>query len=365
MVSKKTEKKNIFKTATEQISGIFLPIINVLTAASIMKSVLILLSEFQILTPESGVYMIFYAASDGFFYFLPVFLAITAAKQWHTDLFISLMIPVAMLYPSLVEILENGQNLSFFGLPVQASIYHSSVIPVLLSIGLLHFVEKLCEPIPEAVKGILKPVICCLIVLPVTFLVLGPLGTWIGDGLMLIFHSLYNLNPVIAGAFMGFVIQPMVAVGAHWSLVPVAIAAIAANGFDVIMPLLVGAVYGQCGASLALGLSFRDKEKKRIAYQASFSCALGVTEPALFGLMLARPRAMLFACIAGAVGGAITGFAGAVCNSFAFPSIVTCLAYTGHGFPAFLLAMPISFALGFALTFAFHREEKGAEHEDH
>ncbi len=341
----------IYKKITEQITGVFLPIINYLTAASILKSLIVLLAGFGIMDTAEGVYRIFYAASDGFFYFLPFFLAVTAAKQWKTDPFLALLIPVAMLYPDLVTILENGGDITFAGLNILPAIYHSGVFPVLLAVGLLHFVEIPCKKyIPEAVKGFILPIVCCIIVLPVTFLVFGPLGTKIGDGLTKVFTTIYEWNSVAAGAFMGFAIQPMVAVGVHWSIVPVSISSIANQGYDVILPLLGGAVYGQCGACLAVALMTKDKEKKRIAYQASFSCAIGVTEPALYGVTVANIRAMLAACVAGAVGGAVSGFAGAHCTSFAFPSFVTCVAYVGPGFAGFLLSMIVAFPIGFALT---------------
>jgi PTS system beta-glucosides-specific IIC component len=222
---------------------------------------------------------------------------------------------------------------------------------VLLAVGLLHFVEIPCKKyIPEAVKGFILPIVCCIIVLPVTFLVFGPLGTKIGDGLTKVFTTIYEWNSVAAGAFMGFAIQPMVAVGVHWSIVPVSIAAIADQGYDVLLPLLGGAVYGQCGACLAAAILTKDKEKKRIAYQASFSCAIGVTEPALYGVTVANIRAMLAACVAGAVGGAVAGFSGTHCISFAFPSFVTCVAYVGPGFVGFLLSMIVAFPIGFVLT---------------
>lgn len=346
-------KNKYYKLVIDQITGIFLPIINYLTAASILKSVVVILANFDILQAGSGAYTIFFAASDGFFYFLPFFLAITASKQWNTDMYISLLIPIAMLYPDVVAILENGKSLTFLGLTMQPSIYHSSVIPVLMAIGLLHFVEKPCDKyLPDALKCFLKPIVCCLIVLPVTFLLFGPLGTWIGDFLTALFNILYNWNPVVAGIFMGFIIQPMVVIGGHWSLVPVSIAAITASGYDVIMPLLGGAVYGQCGASLAMGLIKKDKKQKSISFQAALSCALGVTEPSLFGVTVPNPRAMLAACLGGAAGGAMVGFAGTHCSAFAFPSYLTCVAFVGPGFTLFLLSMAVGFAIAFLLTLA-------------
>ncbi len=348
------QKKSTYKLIMDQISGIFFPIINCLTAASIIKSVVVLLAAGNVISESGGLYRILFAASDGFFYFLPFYLAYTASKQWKTDTIIALFIPVAMLYPDLVNILEKGGELSFLGLNVPNATYHSSVIPVLLAVGLLHFVEKPCDKwLPEAVRGFLKPIICCLIVLPVTFLLFGNIGNWIGDGLTAIFFGIYDFSPVFAGAFLGFFMQPLVVVGGHWSVVPVSINNIATIGFDVIMPLVGGAVYGQAGAALAMGIIRKgDKEKSRMAFQGALSAALGVTEPALFGSNVAVIRAMLSACAAGAVGGAIVGAAGTHCNAFAFPSYLTAVAFTGPGFVPFLISMAVSFVLAFIFTMA-------------
>lgn len=351
-IKKEKKKKSIYKIVMDQISGIFFPIINCLTAASIVKSVVVLLAAGGIISETGGLYQILYAAGDGFFYFLPFYLAFTASKQWKTDTFISLFIPVTMLYPEVVRVLENGGSYNFLGLTMPSSVYHSSVIPVLLAVGLLHFVEKPCDKfIPEAVRGFLKPIICLLIVLPVTFIVFGRVGTIIGEFLTDIFFMIYDLSPVFAGAFMGFFIQPMVVVGAHWSIVPVSINNIATAGYDIIMPLLGGAVYGQAGAALAVGFILKnDKKASRMAFQGSLSAALGVTEPALFGANVANIRAMLSACLAGAIGGAMAGAAGTHCTSFAFPSYITSVAYVGPGFKTFLISMAVSFVLAFIFT---------------
>lgn len=346
------KKKSGYQVVVDQITGIFLPIINIITAASILKSIVVLLAAFGVISENGGFYQIFYAATDGFFYFLPFYLAYATAKQWKADPYIALLIPVAMLYPDITAVLENGGSLNLFGLNVPPTIYHSSVIPVVMAVGLLHFVEKPCNRyIPESIRGFLKPMVCCLVVLPVTFLVFGPMGTWIGDVLTKVFFAVYEWNPIVAGAFMGFVMQPMVVVGAHWSVVPVSISNILLHGYDVIMPLVGGAVYAQAGAALAVGLMYKEnKEKQRVAYQASLTAALGVTEPALFGVNVPLLRPMLAACLSGAIGGAMVGFAGTHCTSFAFPSFLTSVAFVGPGFGIFLFSMAFSFVLGFLFT---------------
>lgn len=356
-VEMKTEQKSMGKRIVEQITGIFAPIINIITAASILKGVIMLLAGMGVLEADSGVYRIFYACSDGFFYFLPFFLAHTASKQWKTDPFISMLIPVTMLYPGLVDLLENGDGtMHFLGIPIQTAVYHSSVLPVLFAIGLLVFLEKGCDRIlPDAIKGFTKPILCILVVLPLTFLVFGPMGTLIGNALTFIFEILYEFSPILAGAFMGFVIQPMVCIGAHWSIVPVCINNIATNGYDMILPLLGAAVYGQAGSALAIAFLYdkteKNREKRQGAFQASLAAVLGVTEPALFGVNVAIMRSMVTACAAGALGGAMVGAAGTRCSSFAFPSFLTCVVYVGPGFGVFLLSMVVGFGAAFAMIF--------------
>ncbi|MCQ2585088.1 MAG: PTS transporter subunit EIIC [Treponema sp.] len=357
------EKTSFGKKIVDNLTGIFLPVINLITAASIMKSILILLVTFGVMTPENGIYRIFYAVSDGFFYFLPFFLAATASRQWKTDMFISMMIPVAMLYPDLMNLLENGQTFPFLGINVPQAIYHSSVIPVLLAVGLLKLVELPCDRfLPEVIKGFVKPIICMCIVLTFTFLLFGPLGTWIGSGLTKLFFLLYDWNSIVAGAFMGLLIQPMVVIGAHWAIVPIALNNIATQGFDVIMPLLGAAVYGQAGAAFAVALKCRISTEKgkfdrQIAIQSGFTACLGVTEPALYSVNLPRVWPLFWGCIAGAVGGALAGFAGNHCISFAFPSVLTCVAFAGPGFLLFMLSMLLGLISGFVLTYLFYREK--------
>lgn len=332
--------------------GIFFPIINIITAVSIIKSVIALLASGGFLSLDGGLYQVFYAVSDGFFYFLPFFLAIAAAKQWKLDPFLALLVPVAMLYPGLTAILEEGESLSFLGLTIPPTIYHASVIPVLFALLLLKALDRpLDRLLPEAVRGFLKPICCMLVVLPVTFLAFGPIGSLIGTMLTRVFAVIYDANSMAAGGFMGMIMQPMVVVGAHWSVVPVSISNIATQGFDTIMPLVGGAVYAQSGAALAVALLCRKEQPmRRVALQASLTAALGVTEPALFGVNVPLGRPMIAACLAGAVGGAMVGAAGTHCTSFAFPSFLTSVAYAGPGFAAFLASMAVCFVLGFVLT---------------
>ncbi len=353
-------KSSRLRIITDTISGIFLPIINVLMAAALLKSFLLVFANYGVVSPESGIYRILYAAADGFFYFLPIFLAYTASHKLKADTVTSILVAAALVYPDMIRILENGAELTILGLPVTPVTYPSSVVPILLAVGLLHYVEQPLEKyIPGAIKGFLKPMIALIIVVPVTFLIFGPLGAMIGSVLAGAYATIYNLSPILAGVIFGFIWQPMVVFGLHWGMVPIIIEHVNTLGYDTFLPFCGAGVMGQAGAAMAVSILARNKKLKTVALSSSITAILGATEPVLYSISIPLKRPMVAACIAGAVGGAIVGTSNARAVTFAFPSMISLVAYLGEGFFTFLLSMITAFfiALVLGLLLRFNEED--------
>lgn len=341
------------------ISGIFVPVINIMMVAALLKGVLMVLLNTGILQQSDGTYRILNAMGDGFFHFLPIFLAYTSAVKLKADLFTSVLVGAALVYPDLTGLFAEGIGTDFLGLPIRPVTYPSSVIPIILAVGLLHFVEiPLEQYIPKVVKGFLKPMISLLIVVPITFLIFGPLGTVIGNVLANFYDMIYGFSPILAGVLFGFLWQPMVVFGIQWGLVPVILEHINTIGYDTMLPMLGAAVTAQAGAGLAVGILTKDKDFKPIAFSGAVSAILGVTEPILYAVTVPLKRPMLAACIAGAIGGGIVAAAGARAISFAFPSILTLVVYLGEGFWTFLFSLPLGLILGFLLGLLLRFDEK-------
>lgn len=352
MNSRTKDKNSIANRVIDTISGIFIPIIQVLMAAALLKGFLVLAVNSGLVAETDGAYRILYAIADGFFYFLPMFLAYTASKKLKADSFTSVLIAAALLYPGITEIFEAGTGLDFFGIRVHPVTYQSGVIPIILAVGLLHFIEQPLERyLPSAVKGFLKPMLSVLIVVPVTFIIFGPFGTLIGDGLARAYAMLYGFSPALAGVIFGLIWQPLVVFGVQWGMVPVIISNISNYGVDTILPMLGPAVMGQAGAAMAVSILTKNKKLKTVAFSSSVTAILGITEPVLYGVTIPLKRPMAAACIAGAIGGGIVGAFHAAAVSFAFPSMVTLVVYFGKGFWAFFFALLLGFVLGFLLTF--------------
>lgn len=348
------KQNSLFHRMIDTISGIFIPILNVLMAAALLKGILILIVNTGLISETDGVYRILYGISDGFFYYLPIFLAYTASKKLQADTFTSVLIAAVLLYPDITKIFESGIGFYSFGLPIPPVTYQSSVIPIVLAVGLLHFIEiPLEQYLPGSVKGFLKPLIALLIVVPVTFLLFGPIGALVGDGLAAVYKLLYDFSPVLAGSIFGLIWQPMVVFGFQWGLVPVIINNINTYGVDSILPLLGPAVLGQAGAAMAVSMLTKNKKMKTVAFSGAISAILGVTEPVLYGVTIPLKRPMVAACIAGAIGGGVVGTSRAGALSFAFPSMVSLVVYFGEGFWTFLFACVLGFVIGFVLTYLF------------
>ncbi len=347
------EEKREGNRLMKGVQDIFMPLIPMLMATAILKGILLLLVNLGALQEKSGLYQLLYGAASAFFYFLPVFVAYTSSKVFHASSLTAVTIACTMLYPDLTAWMESGDSLTVAGLPLLEANYESGIIPVVLSVALLHFVELPLEKwLPRAVKHFMKPLLSLVILVPLVFLIAGPLGTWIGSSLAQVFLAIYKANPGLAGAFLGFFMQPMVSIGAHWALTPVIVENIARYGYDTIQPLMGGAVMAQCGAALATGLIVKKPDQKHLAFSGSFAAFLGVTEPALFGTNLVLGFPFLCGCIGGAAGGALAGVSGSRALAVASPSFLTALVYWGQGFWAFILSMCLGFVIGFVLTMA-------------
>ena len=339
-----------FARIVDGISGVFMPLVNLMSAAGIMKGLLTLLVSCGVLREDESSYLVLNAMADSLFYFLPMFLAYTAAQKFGANPFTAMTIGGVLVFPALTEAFEKG-SVYLFGLEIIPVKYPYSVIPALLAVGLLVWLERLFNRIlPELVKGFLTPFLCVALVGGVSLFVLVPIGKVIGDWLAVGYQSVYQFSPVAAGICLSGVVQLMVMFGFHWSLVPIAINNISVMGYDTVMTFFAPPVFAQTGAALAVFVKSHDKAFKTTALSAAVTASFGVTEPAMFGVNLPRRKPMLAVCLSGAVGGAIVGCSGATAAAFAFPGIPTMPIFIGPGFGVLLLACLVSLILSFVMT---------------
>lgn len=354
------KKESLINRFIYVISGIFTPLIGLLAATGILKGILAVAVSCQWMSEQSGTYLVLFSASDSLFYFFPIILGYTAGKRFGGNPFVTMVIGGALVHPLVLRALESDQVHHFLGIPVTLINYTTSVIPIIFSAWLCSMMEKKLNGwLPSAIKNFFTPLFCLAIITPVTFLVVGPLSTWISELIAAGYLFLYNAVPWFAGAVMGGLWQIFVMFGLHWGLVPLCINNFTVLGYDTMMPLLMPAILAQVGAALGVFLCERDAQKKVVAGSAAFTGLFGITEPAVYGVNLPRKYPFIIACISGALGAAVIGQAQTKVYSFGLPSIFTfmqTIPSTGVDYTVWACVIGGAIALGCALlgTLVFH-----------
>lgn len=350
------QSKNPLNRLIDIISSIFTPFLGAMAAAGILKGFLSLATVLGWLSADTGAYQILFAAADGVFTFLPVMLAFTAAKKFKTNQFLSVAIAMALVYPAITQLAGAGGAVDFFGLPIvlAQSGYTSSVIPIILAVWVQSKFEPLVKKvIPQFLQMIFVPMIVLLVMVPLTFLLLGPIGTVIGNGLGSLFNSIYSFSPLVAGLIMGSLWQVFVMFGMHWGFVPITFLNIEQYGFDVMVPMLLPAVLAQGGAALAVAIRTKDTKLRSLGISSTITSLFGITEPTVYGVTLPLKKPFVVACLSAGIGGAMIGFAGVKAFSSGLVSLLTIPTFisTNQAVESNVTMAILATALSFVLAF--------------
>ena len=377
-------KKSPVSLLIDVISGTLQPTLGVLAATGIIKGLLALFDFIGLIPAASGTYQVWYAVADGFFYFLPIILGYTAAKKFKVNEFIGMAIGIALCYPAMVNstagtvlgtvftgtAFEMSYYLTFFGIPVimPASGYTSSVVPIILAVAIAAPLERwLKKVVPDVIKLFVVPFATLIVMVPLTYLLIGPIASILCSILSLIFNVIYNIplvGGIIGGVLIGAFWQVLVIFGLHWGLVPLAMINYGLLGYDFILSPYFCVSFAQTFVVLAIILKTKDEKLKKIAIPAFISGIFGVTEPAIYGVTLPKKTPFIYSCIAGAIGGAFTGLMGTRSYSigglglFGLPSFIDTTGTMGlTNMIYILIAILIASVAGFAMTYVLYKDE--------
>ncbi|HYP72529.1 MAG TPA: beta-glucoside-specific PTS transporter subunit IIABC, partial [Microbacterium sp.] len=346
------EKGSLFSRFITMISGIFTPVLWALAGTGLLKAFLAAAVTFGWIDATTSTYAVLNALSDAFINFLPMALAITAARYFKANEWTSFAIAGALLYPTMTA-LVGAPDLTIFGIPFTMVSYVSSVIPIIIIVWLQSHAERwLMKVLPGAIKRFVTPMIVVLVAVPVVFLVIGPisslLGGWLGDGIGWVFATV----PWLGGAIMGGLWQVFVIFGLHWGLVPVFQIEYQTTGQMLLIAPVFAAVLAQAGAVLGVWVRARNKNLKSLAAPATLSAFLaGITEPAIYGLNLPLKRPFAFGIAGGAIGGAILAIGGVFSQAFVVPGGLALPALFGNGNMVLLaIGLLVAIVLPFVLT---------------
>ena len=363
------KKRGAVSMLIDTVAGTIAPIMGILCATGIIKGLLAFADAFNLMETTDGAYQLWYAVADGAFYFMPILLGITAARKFKCNEWLGAAIGVALVYPNITA-LTSGELLgtlfggtpfamdyytTFFGIPVvmPAAGYTSSVIPAILAVYVVSKLEPFFNRhLPELIRGMFTPICVLVIMIPLTFLLIGPIATVFCGIVQIVFQAIYDIPVVgglVCGALVGALWPVLVMFGFQWGLVPIKLMNLSTLGYDYLISPNIACSFTQAVTVLAIFLKTRNKSLKELSFPAFVSGAFGISEPSIYGVTLPLKKPFVIACVGAGIAGAIVGFFGARVfmmsgfGPFAFPAyidptgargfydVIVALAATGIG----------------------------------
>lgn len=378
------KKEKLLDRFVDIISGIFQPILGIMAACGMVKGLNILFVTFGFYSDTCGGYMIINAIGDALFTFLPLYLGYTSSKKFGLKPMVGLTIGAIMCYPAIQSsaisssmeplytlfegtIFASPVYMDFFGIPLISMDYTSTVIPVIFIVYFASKCEKLFNKfIPDLVKFFFVPMLTLAIALPVGFLIIGPIATFGSTIIATTVISIRDFSPMIAGAIVGLTWQILVIFGLHWGFIPVYINNIVTNGFDNVMMPFFACTFATSAVVAAIFFKTKDKKMKEMCLPNFISGIFGVTEPAIYGILLPLKKPFIISCIAGGIGGAFYGafnfrkFSMGGMGIFEFPAMVAPDGSLDNLYVA-IMGVILTMIIAFVMMMLFYKEEHQQE----
>lgn len=380
--SSETKKSgSILDKGIDIISGIFQPVLGIMAACGMLKGLNALFVALGLYSATSGGYMVINAAGDALFTFLPLFLGYTSAKKFGLKPMLGLALGAAMCYPSIQgssisagadamytlfkgTMFASPVYIDFFGLPIISMDYTGTVVPIIFVVYFASKCEKLFNKfVPDLVKFFFVPMLTLLVTLPVALIVIGPIATFGSTLISEVVLSIRDFSPLLAGAIVGFSWQILVIFGLHWGFIPVYINNVMTLGYDNVMMPFFACTFATSAVLLAIFIKTKDKKLKEMAIPNFISGIFGVTEPAIYGMLLPLKKPFIISCIASGIGGAFYGFfnlrkfiTGGM-GIFELPAMIEPNGGMGNLIVA-LSGMAISMVVAFVLTMVLYKDKE-------
>lgn len=340
------------------LSGTMIPLIGITIGGGMVLALMALLSSIGVLSTENGTYQFFYAVGNTSLYFLPVFAGYTAAQKMNANPFMGMLLGATLLSPDLISLTAAEEGLKLFGITLSAFTYGNTVIPIILAVWFMSYVEKFAKKIcPKVISSFGVPSIVILITVPLTYLVIGPLGALLTNGISSGVMFLSNHVPFLGITVAAALLPILVMSGLHMSLIPVMITIISSVGYDpIIAPAFMVYNIAASGTAFAFGLKARGSERKQLGLSCAVSSVLGVTEPTLFGIMVTEKKPLITTICACGITGILAGFIGYAAyvpmsqSLFSIPAAIN--GGVGNVIRCVVL-IAVSFAVSFAATWLF------------
>ncbi|MEC1825983.1 beta-glucoside-specific PTS transporter subunit IIABC [Bacillus paralicheniformis] len=356
------EKRKVGTVLLDFIVGVFQPLVPAIAGGGILKSFLLLFSLFGLMDAKGQTYQILNMVGDAPLYFLPLLVAVTTANKLKVNPLVALSAVGALILPNMTAMLTEGAQL--FSFDVKNIAYAYQVFPAILSVLLYAQVEKWFTRIsPKPIRIFFVPMMSLVITVPITLLLLGPIGFTAGQGFTALILAMFDKVGWVAVAILAAVLPFMVASGMHKAMVPYAVTTMGNLGKEALyLPASLAHNLAESGACFAIALRTKDKVLRSTAISAGISAFFGITEPALYGVTLQNKRVLSSVMIGSFIGGIFIGLVGLQAFVLVGPGLASMSMFISDELPRnFMFAVigfAISFVVAFAAAFIFGKDRK-------
>lgn len=349
------KKSFSINTLFEIVSGCVSPVLPVILASGMLKLIMILGTMFGFMNAESSTYFVLNFVADSAFYFIPVMIGGFAARKFNASMGLGMMIGAMLIHPNFVSAVAEGTKLTIFGLPIYPGSYSSTIIPAILAVWIMSYVEKFFRRyIPDMVKAFMVPLLTMLVMAPLTLCLIAPLGNMAGGyfakALLFLINNVKFIGMPIVTGFMPFIVMT----GMHMALNATFFELMSTIGHDpfIIAAFILANVF-QGVACLGVALKTKKADRKSEAVSCGVTAIFGgVTEPGIFGITLKYKTPMYAAVLGGIAAGLAAGFMPTICYNFAGVSIFGLPGFITEGNMASFYSMIACLVIGAIVTFA-------------
>lgn len=312
---KKKGAKEVLDAVFAYLSGSMTPLIPVLIACSLCKTIVAVFGPqlLGVMAEGSDIYTLFTFMGDAGFYFLPFIIAWSASRKLNTNTAIAVLLAGIMMHPTFMALADQQAAFTVYGIPTSVQNYSSTVLPMLLVVWILSYVDSFFQKvIPNMIKVFAVPFLDVIIMTPLALCLLGPLGAFLGNYISSGIIALYGAVGPLATAILGATFGLLVCTGMHQLLFVYLFTTFPMVGFDAfLLPGILASSWVSLGVGLAAAIKFKKKENKTmvLSYLVTWFFG-GVGEPLLYGLNLRYRTSLYASVISGAVAGFVAGLMG-------------------------------------------------------
>lgn len=352
--------KGLFSKFISTISECITPILPALVASGLFSAIFAVIRTYELIDPATTTYQILAAFASAPLYFLPFFLAMSSAKRFNVNPYISMTVAALLLFPNLTTLLASGNPIDFLGITVKPVAYAQSLIPILLIVWVQSLIEaRLNKIIPNALKLILLPFLEFAILGVLGLLILGPVAGLITDGIAAVLVPLSTSYPWLLTTILGGLNVVIVGAGIHHGILPIAITNFSLFGYDnVIGPAMFATVFAVVGSCLGLAIRTKNSKTKELSFSTGITALMGITEPAIYSVLLLNRKALIATMIGGAAGGLTMGLLGVRVWALGSKGIPGLILLVGPEFLYGCLANVVALVVAFAISYSLGDQKK-------